>query len=93
MKTIHQQIFRLFKMKQTEREESLDALGLRVRVVKDKALLVVADSGRERKESQETEEVLGVGESGVDGVLITDLGEDEVQAQRFLTEDGLLLQI
>ena len=78
-------------MKQTEREESLDALGLRVRVVKDKALLVVADSGREGQESQETEEVLGVGDSRVDGVLITDLGEDEVQAQRLLTEDGLLL--
>jgi len=52
---------------------------------------VVADGGRERKESQETEEVLGVGDSRVDGVLITDLGEDEVQAQRLLTEDGLLL--
>ncbi len=52
---------------------------------------MVADGGGKSKEGPETEEVLGVGKSRVDGVLITDLGEDEVQAQRLLTKDGFLL--
>lgn len=75
----------------TERQESLDGLGLRLGLVQVDGLVVMTDTGRQNREEEGAEPILAVSLGAPQSLGISLLFNDKVEAKGFLAERDPLL--